>query len=120
MTRGPSSNGRALDRYLEGAGSIPVGSPFTAASRSMHDVAQRFADNLAEPLRTYVLRALAELVAEHRVPMLYLSSLSPWVTIDQLPGPTLVVWINSGDVYELDDKGAVGEEPVLRGATDGS
>ena len=68
-----------------------------------------FAELLAEPLRSSVLKAL-ELVPDHRVPHVHLSSASPWVDISQPPGPALALWIESGDVYELDEHGAVIEE----------
>ena len=43
-----------------------------------------------------------------------LDSDSPWLTIAQTPGPPLALWIESGDVYEIIELGAVSDEPVLK------
>lgn len=70
-----------------------------------------FVEFLREPIASGVLRALA-LIPQHRSPVIRLSSGSPWVEVDQTPGPKLVVWRATGAVYEVDEQGAVGEEPV--------
>lgn len=84
---------------------------FTQASRNMHSTAIAFAEELAEPVRSGVLRAL-ELVPEHRVPSVSAMSDSPWVYVNQIPGLQMVVWRATGAVYEVSTDGTVGEEPV--------
>lgn len=80
------------------------------ASRA-HSEAVAFTVHLGEPAKSGVVRAL-ELVPEHRVPVVRASSDSPWIHVDQIPGPEFVVLRTTGDVYEVGEDGAVGEEPV--------
>jgi hypothetical protein len=84
---------------------------FTTSARRMHVSAIEFAVELAEPLHSAVLRAL-ELVPKHRAPAVSMSSDSEWVTISQIPGPTLVVFRPTGAVFEVGEDGTVGEEPI--------
>lgn len=60
---------------------------------------------------TGVLAALDH-IPGHRVPRVCLDSQSPWASVEALPEPKLVVWLVNGDVYEVDDNGAVGETPI--------
>lgn len=84
---------------------------FTQASRSMHREAVAFANGLAQPARSGVLRAL-ELVPAHRAPVVSANSASPWVHVDQTPGLHMVVWRATGAVFEVGTDGTVGEEPI--------
>jgi hypothetical protein len=76
-----------------------------------HAEARVFVEFLREPIASGVLRALA-LIPQHRSPIVTLHSGSPWVTVNQVPGPDYVVWRATGAVYEVDEQGAVGEERV--------
>lgn len=58
-----------------------------------------------------VLLALDQ-IPDHRVPRVHLDSQSPWASINAIPEPNLAVWLRNGDVYEVDDNGAVGDIPI--------
>ena len=79
----------------------------------MQREARIFARYLTEPLREHVIKAL-DLLPQHLVPRIIIDSQSPWISVDTIPGPKLAIWINTGDIYEVGDNGAVGEEPVSR------
>jgi hypothetical protein len=69
--------------------------------------------NLTGTAMTGVLNAL-EHIPNHRVPRVQLDTQSPWAIVDAVPGPKLAVWIETGDVYEVDEDGAVGDEPIRK------
>ncbi len=68
-------------------------------------------DLFAEPMRTRIRLAL-ELVPDTRNPSVRVDSQSPWIFIDQPPGPQLVIWMETGEIYEVGSDGAVSDDPV--------
>lgn len=69
-------------------------------------------NNLTGIALTGVLAAL-KIIPDHLVPRIKLDSQSPWAYVDAIPGPSLVVWLTTGDVYEVGENGAVGDNPVI-------
>jgi hypothetical protein len=79
---------------------------------NMHAEAERFVFSVfSKPLRVAVLEAL-ELIPSHLVPRITIDSQSPWICVDALPGPQLGVWRATGDIYEVGEDGAVGDDPI--------
>lgn len=83
----------------------------SSKSNPVQSAALAFAEILIEPVRSGVLEALKYLPA-HLVPQVKADSQSSWVNVDTFPGPCFSIWRATGALYEVDEEGVVGDDPI--------